>query len=340
MNGYVLGVDIGGSGSRVALGSVDDLGRATADATVTGPRIGVGAGGSTGMRVAHELIASAADAWPDHFGEILSIGIGSTGIASVAEDPAPALDALRMRLGIPVVAAIDAVTAHLGALGGRGGAITALGTGAIALAHSGPDAQGTWAPEWTRSDGWGHLFGDRGGGAWLGRRALAHALRAHDGVDPSGQALLTAAARRFGPPATWPAQFYTREDRAGLLAEFAVDIAAVARDGDRSASELLRDAGREAARSAISAARARFPGAPGATPDLPNGDHLSVALTGGLVRAGSLLIDGFREEIERLDPDARILDAAGDPLDGSLHLAAFGAAERIRAQTGVVWTCG
>lgn len=340
MTGYVLGVDIGGSGSRVALGSVDDRGRATADATVTGPRIGVGAGGSTGMRVAHELIASAANAWPDHFGEILGIGIGSTGIASLAEDPAPALEALEMRLGIPVIAAIDAVTAHLGALGGRGGAITALGTGAIAIAHPGPDVHGTWAAEWSRIDGWGHLFGDRGGGAWLGRCALAHALRAHDGVDPIGRALLTAAEHRFGPPATWPGQFYTREDRAGLLAEFAVDVAAVARNGDPLAEELLSDAGREAARSALSAARARSTGAPQATANRHSGASVPVALTGGLVQAGRVLIDGFRSEIERLDPGARIVDAAGEPLDGSLHLAALGATGRIRTQPGVVWAGG
>src|SRR5699024_9045159 len=153
----------------------------------------------------------------------------------------------------------DAVTAHLGALDGRGGAITVLGTGAIALGHPGSDDHGHWCPGWSRVDGWGHLFGDRGGGAWLGRLGLELALRTHDGVDEYGSVLLEAAIRRFGLPASWPGRFYTRSDRAGLLAEFATDVAEAARSGDAASAELLDGAGREAARSALAAARAAPP---------------------------------------------------------------------------------
>jgi hypothetical protein len=160
---------------------------------------------------------------------------------------------------MPAVAAIDAVTAHLGALGGIGGAITVLGTGAIAIAHPGPDETGMWSPDWSRADGWGHLFGDRGGGAWLGRHGLELGLRTHDGLDEHGRALLEAATSRFGPPASWPGQFYTRGDRAGLLAEFAADIADCARSDDTASAELLRQAGEEAARSAVAAARGPVP---------------------------------------------------------------------------------
>lgn len=193
----ILGLDIGGTGSRAALGEFGDVSdqrgnvaggtHAAAGAgsvapvvdQIDGPRITIGQSGSTVLDVIRELVKSAADTWSERFSEVAGIGIGATGIASFAEDPAEVLAKISSEHGVPAVAAIDAVTAHLGALGGTGGAITVLGTGAIAIAHSGPDDAGHWSAEWSRADGWGHLFGDRGGGAWLGHHALELALRTH-----------------------------------------------------------------------------------------------------------------------------------------------------------------
>ncbi|MDN5808345.1 MAG: hypothetical protein L0H52_14340, partial [Brevibacterium sp.] len=239
MSAFVLGIDIGGTGSRAALAELDANGALTAADILTGPGVEIGAGGSNALAIASSLVEAAEETWTEAFGQITGLGIGATGIASLVEDPAPVLAELSDRTKAPVAAAIDAVTAHLGALGGRGGVVTVLGTGAISIAHSGPDERGVLSPSWTRTDGWGHLFGDRGGGAWLGRRALELALRTHDGVDSGGRSLLEAATRIFGPPATWPAQFYTSEGRAGLLAGFAVDVAELSGSGDAAATGLL-----------------------------------------------------------------------------------------------------
>jgi N-acetylglucosamine kinase-like BadF-type ATPase len=51
------------------------------------------------------------------------------------------------------------VTSYLGAIGFEPGAVVAAGTGVIALAG---DRDGNFA----RSDGWGYILGDDGGG-WL-----------------------------------------------------------------------------------------------------------------------------------------------------------------------------
>ena len=259
--------------------------------------------------------------------------------ASLAEDPSAVLAEISAEHGVPAVAAIDAVTAHLGALGWTGGAITVLGTGAIAIAHPGPDESGTWSSAWSRADGWGHLFGDRGGGAWLGRHGLELALRTHDGIDEHGRALLEAATRRFGPPASWPAQFYTRSDRAGLLAEFAIDIAETARSGDAASADLLREAGREAARSAVAAARrsSRADSAAGRL-DRTAGQQIRVALTGGVAAAGSHLVEEFRIETGHLDPNVTIVESAGGPLAGALTLGHLGAGGKLGAQDRAIWT--
>ena len=336
----VLGIDIGGTGSRAALGEVDDAGSAPRIIDqLTGTRIEIGSSGSTVLDVVRELVRSAAETWPDRFSEVSGIGIGATGIASLAEDPSAVLAEISAEHGVPAVAAIDAVTAHLGALGGTGGAITVLGTGAIAIAHPGPDESGTWSSAWSRADGWGHLFGDRGGGAWLGRQGLELALRTHDGIDERGRALLEAATRRFGAPASWPGQFYTRNDRAGLLAEFAIDIAETARSGDAASADLLREAGREAARSAVAAARrsSRADSVAGRL-DRTAGQQIRVALTGGVAAAGDHLVEGFHTETGHLDPNVTIVEPAGGPLAGALTLGHLGAGGKLGAQDRAIWT--
>lgn len=334
----ILGIDIGGTGSRAALGESDDSGSVPRIVEqLIGPRIEIGSNGSTVLDVVREVVTSAAETWHERFSEVSGIGIGATGIASLAEDPSVVLAEISAELGVPAVAAIDAVTAHLGALGGTGGAITVLGTGAIAIAHPGPDASGRWSDNWSRADGWGHLFGDRGGGAWLGRQGLELALRTHDGLDERGRALLEAGTRRFGPSTSWPGQFYTRNDRAGLLAEFAVDIAEAARAGDAASADLLRSAGEEAARSALAASRTAHridasstsapadgtPPSAAASADYRSADEpVRIALTGGLAAAGDHLVEGFRTETGHLDPNATIVEPAGGPLVGALTLGA------------------
>src|SRR5699024_4099750 len=81
--------------------------------------------------------------------------------------------------------------------GGVPGASSSLGTGAIAVGWDGEDG-------WRRVDGWGHLLGDRGGGAWLGMRGLNRARAALDGTDAARAALLRAATWRLGEPLEVP----------------------------------------------------------------------------------------------------------------------------------------
>lgn len=324
--GTVLGIDVGGSGSRIAVAPAD----AGPRQELVGPRVRVGSGGSDVPRLVRDLVGRAADAWPRQLAQVRGIGVGATGLASLVEDPAALLALAAGETGSPTVpavaavAAIDAVTAHLGALAGEGGAVVALGTGAIAVGHPGTDHGRGCPPSWHRVDGWGHLLGDRGGGAWLGRRALEEALCAHDGVDPAGAGLLAAGRERFGEPATWPAQLYTRPDRAGVLAGFAADVVELAGAGDTAARRLLAEAGREAARSALAALGTRHPA--------------QVVLTGGLSRAGGTLTEGFADELAARRGGVSVREAAGDPLDGALSLARLAAVGRVEPQEGFVWT--
>lgn len=367
MRSFVLGIDIGGSGSRVAIREVG-AGGGGADAAadtrtrrreLAGERVGITATGSSVPETAVAMLHAAYAAWPEEFagtgvgagdalgasttggvgpasttgGGIVGVGLGATGLATLVEQPEHVAESLQRELAsisslskrtdaaepppVAVAVAIDAVTAHLGALAGAGGAIVALGTGAIALGTDGGDV-------WRRVDGWGHLLGDRGGGAWIGLRGLDAAIRAHDGVDTSGAALLAAARRRFGEVPTWPSQLYTRADRAGVLAGFTADVATLAAAGDPAAGRIMTDAGTEAARSVLAAL------APGIPP--------RVAATGGLIAAGGALADAFDATIAAHRPDVEIVAPLGDPLDGALLLADRVAGGMAPRHPSYVWS--
>lgn len=313
----LLGIDIGGSGSRVAL-----TGGGAARVEVAGERIGITAAGSTVPDVVIALVRRTLAEWPTATADLAGIGVGATGLATLVERPddlvADVATMLAAATGrrVGVAIAIDAATAHLGALGGGGGAVVSLGTGAIAFGTDGRDI-------WRRVDGWGHLLGDRGAGAWIGMRGLGQAMRAYDGVDAAGSALLDAARHRFGEPLTWPGQLYTRPDRAGVLASFAADVVAVAAAGDAAATAIVIEAGQEAARSAAAALHPALPPV--------------VATTGGMFRARGALPAAFARTLRELRPDAVLQAAAGDALDGALILADRAANGAVKTHAPYVW---
>ncbi|WP_030037600.1 N-acetylglucosamine kinase, partial [Streptomyces resistomycificus] len=227
--------------------------------------------------------------------------VGAAGLATLGEALRAELPAaLAREFGVGTVAlAADAVTAYVGALGPRAGAVLAAGTGLIAV--------GTDLVRWRRADGWGHLLGDCGGGAWIGRSGLEAALRAHDGREGGSVGLLACAEELFGPMPELPGKLYPRPDRAAVLASFAPRVATCAAGGDPVAGGILRAAARHMADSAAAVCP-------------PSGEP-PVALTGGLARLGDPLTVPLEEELARRLPHARRVVAEGDPLHGSVRIA-------------------
>lgn len=318
---WVLGIDVGGSGSRMRLAPLDDAGAGTnGGSVVAGPPVQIGATGSNLRDVVAALLTQAAQSWPGKYAQLAGIGAGSTGLATLVDDPHSLHgDLAALCAGVPLALATDAVTAHLGALGGDSGAVIAVGTGAIAL---GTDFDGLWH----RVDGWGHLLGDRGAGSWIGIEALREATRQHDGIVPGTvtNTLLAAAIANFGEPETWPTQLYTRPDRAAVLASFAPEVAHLAADGDPSSTRIMGDAGRQIAQTLSAALR---------------GDLAPVAsASGGVFAAGGIFVAAFQTEFARLAPEAQLREALGTPLDGAVHLARrVAASSALRTNPPYLW---
>ncbi|MFF3967442.1 N-acetylglucosamine kinase [Streptomyces griseorubiginosus] len=293
-----LAVDSGGSGLRAVVGVPGREATAPRESGVpvrTGPR-GIDPG-----HLMEQLVPMVRSLLPE--AGVTALGtavVGAAGMATLgdalrAELPA----ALAREFGVRTVALVaDAVTAYTGALGPHPGAVIAAGTGLIAI--------GTDLKEWRRADGWGHLLGDCGGGAWIGRAGLEAALRAHDGRPGGSTALLALAEEMFGPVRELPGKLYPRPDRPAVLASFAPQVAACA-DRDPVASGILREAARHIAGSAAAVC--------------PTEGEPRVCLTGGLFRTGAALVVPLEEELRRLLPHARNVPAAGGPLEGSVQIA-------------------
>ncbi|MFF4015991.1 N-acetylglucosamine kinase [Streptomyces sp. NPDC001843] len=294
-----LAVDSGGSGLRVAVGVPG--GGPSAQQESREP-VRTGARGIDPGHLMEQLVPTARALMARtgvsglETAVVAAAGFASLGGALRTDLPG----ALARELGVRAVAlTADAVTAYVGALGPRAGAVVAAGTGLIAL--------GTDLASWRRADGWGHLLGDCGSGAWIGRAGLEAALRAHDGRDGGSVSLLADAERQFGPVRGLPGLLYPRADRAAVLASFAPRVAACAED-DPVAAGILRAAARHMAESAVAVCPPT--GAP------------QVAVTGGLVGLGAPLLEPLGEELARRLPHARHVPAAGDPLQGAMRLAA------------------
>jgi len=305
--GWILGIDVGGTGSRALLQRVDGTDRRT----FVGDRARATSAGTRALDVAAHLAHEARVACDDH--PLLGVGIGATGLATLLSTPEDALRDLANALDAPVAAATDAYTAHLGALGGRGGAVLSLGTGAVAFATDHDRLA-------RRLDGWGHLYGDRGSGARIGMAALESAALAHDGVDPRGGRLLEAMRAALGEVDAWPAGLYLADDRAGRLASLVPAVARLATAGDEEAQRILDEAARDAARTLVAALAAP-------TPPL-------AAVTGGLRGLGPGLEASIAAVVRAARPDVEIVPAAGDPVDGALLLAEHAALGRVARVPG------
>ncbi|MFJ9735415.1 N-acetylglucosamine kinase [Streptomyces sp. NPDC101171] len=301
-----LAVDSGGSGLRVAVGVPGRPPSARGDSREP---VRTGARGidpahlmAQLLPLARELTARAG------LDELSTAVVGAAGFATLGDALRAELPGLLARdLGVRSVAlAADAVTAYVGALGPRPGAVVAAGTGLIAI--------GTDLRRWHRADGWGHLLGDCGGGAWIGRAGLEAALRAHDGRDGGSAALRAGAEEQFGPLPGLPGLLYPRSDRPALLASFAPRVAACA-PHDPVAAGILRAAARAVAESAAAVC--------------PASGAAEVALTGGLFNMGDPLLVPVREEFADRLPRARLVPAEGDPLHGCVRIAGELAAERL-----------
>lgn len=234
---YALGIDGGGSKTRVMI--VD----------VQGNACGRGEAGSAnyhavGVERAVEHICSAVGEAVLMAGCSLPLEAAWLGLAGIdrPEDRNVLLPHLRF-IAESIRLTNDAELV-LSALEKRAGVALIAGTGSIALGQN-------ECGRVERSGGWGHILGDEGSGYDIGRRALQAAVQAADGRGPETRLLeqvlrhweLLSADEIIG-------KVYSSNDKA-TLAEISSLTLQLAREGDKMARKIVREAARELAHAVL-----------------------------------------------------------------------------------------
>ena len=217
--GRLLGIDAGGSATRVVL---------VADGQVTrrsiAPPMNALLSGDLTDRLAELISGSGATA----------AGIGMPGLRSAAK--AARLGAeLTRRAGCPVLAAADGETAWLGAFGAAPGIAVFAGTGSGAVGGDGE--------RWARAGGHGFLLGDEGSAYWIGRAAASAALRWEDGMGGSAalrDAVVGASGRDL---AALVEDVHSHPSERGRLASLAPVVTALAGEDEAARRIALEAAG-------------------------------------------------------------------------------------------------
>ena len=233
----LVGADIGGTTTRVAVASLADGFLATATGGVGNPNL-IGLDGSAA--VIRETLDRALSGVR---GTVLSVVVGLAGGTRTLEDSGFLTAALGAGVAGPARVVSDANVAFSSATSAEEGYVVIAGTGAVAGRIKGPQVL-------DRQDGWGWLVGDEGSGFWLGRAAVRSTLQFLDEgrtLGPMHAAVLAATGAHdtvglvricYAEPPTWLARLAPLVSRYADTDPVAGEIADQA--ARRLAATLLR----------------------------------------------------------------------------------------------------
>lgn len=310
---YFLGIDGGGTKTEAAI--CDETGRV----------LGVGLGGASGIDsvgadAAAVSIGAAIDAAREQAGlpdaPFASVFFGMAGVVSAADRDIIRTVARRLQLGDAIHVDHDIRIALAGGLSGRPGIALIAGTGSSCF---GMNAAG----ERWQAGGWGHLISDEGSSYWFGWNAIRLAAGAGDGRWQT--ALYTPVMRQLGIAgvADLHQRLYTQGISKAEVASFAPLVMEAAAAGDALAQALIRQGVHELALMVTAVARnLGWAAAP-----------CEVTLTGGLWRAGDVVLTPFRTALTALLSQARIVMPELPPVIGACVLALQQAGIPIDEQT-------
>jgi N-acetylglucosamine kinase-like BadF-type ATPase len=284
----VLAVDLGQSGARFR----------TTETEFTSKRSKL-AHEST-LDVLNDLFIEAQEKLGTTFhSDVVALSI--TGVYGDVGDPKPYGQLASKYFGAKSVAVIDdGLAGYFGAVGNNDGVVLSIGSGTVAIAGR----RGSYS----HADGIGHIFGDLGGGFWLGKSALERVLATLEGRDDA-----TFLTEFFESEIKTYESLKSHTDaKAHLLCINAAKTLLEAAETKNTDAITIRDKGAEYLAKTIRAAWTNVGGM--------RNEGIAIALLGKLAEN-----KGYAESIRRrtssLLPQITLIEPQGNHLDGAIFIA-------------------
>ncbi len=297
-----LGVDGGGTKTQAVL--FDDAENVIGEgfAGASNPlRVGV----ETAVTNIFKAVDAACDAANKSRGDIVSATFGLAGVRR-ADLRQRVRERLAQTLQIKLVEVVtDAEIALFGTTLGKAGVVVIAGTGSICYGRNEAGATAI-------AGGWGPIAGDEGGGSNIARRGLQAIAKASDGRGEQTK-LSEAGADYFraSTPENILIAIYNPQMDNARIAGFARLVVETARQGDKVAVELLKEAGFELG-LAVNAVVGKL--------NLEK-KKIPIGRVGSIFRAGELLTDSLLETVHRLAPKAFLADPILQPASAAAQMA-------------------
>ena len=296
---YYIGIDGGATKTAICAASVDAaLPRYSKTSGASWREHGI-------WKVSQNLKEAVDDLMGDDYGLIAGIAMGLPCHGESAEGDSALERALReVFAGISLYFTNDVEVGWAGSMALESGINIVAGTGAIAF---GRDVHGNTA----RSGGWSEFFGDEGSCYWMGRKVMELFSKQSDGRLPRDVLYDTVRRElRLKDDIGFIDLIHTeyvgyRKQVASL--QFLAEKAALA--GAPSAKALYNDAASELL-LLVSAIRNRL--------DFTE-KPWAVSYSGGLFKAGELILPRFRKEIEK--EGGKLIVPRFSPVEGAVLLA-------------------
>ena len=306
MSAIVVGVDGGGTKTRVLV--ADESGKTLAEADGPASAVRPGQAEHSATVIAETVRRALAES---ELGSIVPrvLSVGVAGVGREPERQALWQALASLEIAEEVIVQPDATIALDDAFADGVGVLLIAGTGSVAFGRSPAGALG-------RCGGWGPNIGDEGSGAWIGRRALSVVTAASDGREPetalTGAILTAAQVNDVTDLVAWAAAA-----TPAALATLAPAVISEADAGDLRANAILSMAAEELVLHVRALARQLFVDERAAVP---------VALTGGLLKRGAPLRKRLEQRMKSVVPGAQVqsgdVDAARGAVRNALRLLA------------------
>ncbi len=296
--GFYLGIDGGGSKTDCMVGDEHEvLGRGCAG-TAKLARVDPGAARAS-LRAAIEQACAAAGIKPAVL-DRTCYGLSGGSNPQTAEAGRALVASI---VGGAVEVLGDVHIALEAAFPGDSGVVVIAGTGSIAC---GRNDRGDTA----RAGGWGPGISDEGSGDWVGRAAVALALRAHDAGETTS--FLPAIMNTWHLATYDDVVAYVRSTPPPDFAALFPSVAEHAAKGDDLARGILLRAAGELAEICHIVLRRLWPSAQAS---------VEVAMTGGVLRNSAVVREAFADVIRRVRPHVRVSLCPREPVEGALAVA-------------------